>query len=175
MLQGKNILFARFVSSQIHDDWRVFYAQMTSCALHYDVMYHPSPINSHYLNTWGVDSPAFGKKRIKSYTNSPFSSCQANQPTNLYQSKAWCTTIHSNMSFINLCSEWNVFSFFFFHMKERVPGVALIRSLKANGNRKRTIVDHGRLPDWEAYCTGSESNSNSDVRALVTWLLDVSD
>ena len=64
---------------------------------------------------------------------------------------------------------------FFFYMKERVPGVALIRRLKANGNRKRTIVDHGRLPDWEAYCTGSESNSNSDVRALVTWLLDVSD
>ena len=64
---------------------------------------------------------------------------------------------------------------FFFHMKERVPGVALIRSLKANGNRKRTIVDHGRLPDWEAYCTGSESNSNSDVRALVRWLLDVRD
>ena len=114
MLQDKNILFARFVSSKIHDDWRVFYAQMTSCALHYDVIYHPSPINSHYLNTWGVDSPAFGKKRIKSYTNSPLSSCQANQPTNLYQSKAWCTTIHLNMSFINLCSEWNVFSFFFF-------------------------------------------------------------
>ena len=62
MLQGKNILFARFVSSQIHDDWRVFYAQMTSCALHYDVIYHPSPINSHYLNTWGVDSPAFGSE-----------------------------------------------------------------------------------------------------------------
>ena len=67
------------------------------------------------------------------------------------------------------------FHAFFFHMKERVPGVALIRSLKANGNRKRTIVEHGQLPDWEAYCTGSESNSNSDVRALVTWLLDVRD
>ena len=60
------------------------------------------------------------------------------------------------------------FILFFFYMKERVPGVALIRRLKANGNRKRIIVDHGRLPDWEAYCTGSESNSNSDVRALVT-------
>ena len=67
------------------------------------------------------------------------------------------------------------FHSFFFHMKERVPGVALIRRLKGNGNRKRTIVDHGRLPDWEAYCTGSESNSSSDVRALVTWLLDVRD
>ena len=61
MLQGKNILIARFVSSQICDDWRVFYAQMTSCAMRYDVTYHPSPINSQYLNTSGVDSPAFVK------------------------------------------------------------------------------------------------------------------
>ena len=163
MLQGKNTLFARFVSSQIHDDRRVFYAQMTSCALHYDVIYHPSPINSHYLNTWGVDSPAFGKKRIKSYTNSPFSSWLGAQ----LSIRTWVLLI---------CVQNETFFYsFFFHMKERVPGVALIRSLKANGNRKRTIVDHGRLPDREAYCTGSESNSNSDVRALVTWLLDVRD
>ena len=50
MLQGKNILLARFVSSQIRDHRRVFYAQMTSCAMCYDVTCHPSPINSHYLN-----------------------------------------------------------------------------------------------------------------------------
>ena len=45
------------MSSQIHEDGRVFDAQMTSCALRYDVIYHPSPINSQYLNTSGVDSP----------------------------------------------------------------------------------------------------------------------
>ena len=62
MLQGKNILFARFVSSQIRDDRRVFYAQMTSCAMRYDVIYRPSSINSHYLNTSEVDdNPVFVK------------------------------------------------------------------------------------------------------------------
>ena len=88
----------------IANSWRpiVFYAQMTSCVMPFDVIYHPSPINSHYLNTSGVDSPAFVKYRIKSYTNRPFSSCWANEPWDLYQSKAWCTTIHANMSFINL-------------------------------------------------------------------------
>ena len=30
---------------------------MTHCALCYDVIYHPFPINSQYLNMWGVDSP----------------------------------------------------------------------------------------------------------------------
>ena len=50
----KNIFFTRFVSSQIHEDGRVFYAQMTSCATHYDVIYHPSPINSQYLNMSGL-------------------------------------------------------------------------------------------------------------------------
>ena len=25
--------------------------------MHYDVIYHPFPINSQYLKTWGVDSP----------------------------------------------------------------------------------------------------------------------
>ena len=57
MLQDKNIFFARFVSSQIHENGRVFYAQMTSCAVRYDAIYHPSPINAQYLNTSGVDSP----------------------------------------------------------------------------------------------------------------------
>ena len=30
---------------------------MTSGAVHYDIIYHPFPINSQYLKTWGVDSP----------------------------------------------------------------------------------------------------------------------
>ena len=34
------------------------FAQMTSYAVRYDVTYHPFPINSQYLKTWGVDSPA---------------------------------------------------------------------------------------------------------------------
>ena len=38
MLQDKNIFFARFVSSRIHEGGRVFYAQMTSYALCYDVI-----------------------------------------------------------------------------------------------------------------------------------------
>ena len=59
MLQDKNIFFASFVSSQIHKDGRVFYAKMTSCAVHYDVIYHPSLINSQYLNKSGVDSLEF--------------------------------------------------------------------------------------------------------------------
>ena len=48
MLQDKNIFLARFVSSQIHEDGRVFSVQMTSCAVRYDVIYHPSPINSQF-------------------------------------------------------------------------------------------------------------------------------
>ena len=34
------------------------FTQITSCAMPYDVIYHPFPINSQYLKTWGVDSPA---------------------------------------------------------------------------------------------------------------------
>ena len=45
MLQCQNIFFARFVSSQIRDDWSqgVFFAQLTSCAMRYDVIYHSFP------------------------------------------------------------------------------------------------------------------------------------
>ena len=46
MLQLKQHLFGMFFSPK-----------MTSCALHYDVIYHPLPINSQYLKTWEVDSP----------------------------------------------------------------------------------------------------------------------
>ena len=31
-----------------------FLSQMTSCAMHYDIIYHPFPINSQYLKTWGL-------------------------------------------------------------------------------------------------------------------------
>ena len=51
MLQDENIFFGRFVSSQVRKDGRVFYALMTSCAVRYDVIYHPSLIDSQYLNT----------------------------------------------------------------------------------------------------------------------------
>ena len=46
MLQLKQHLFGMFFSPK-----------MTSCALHYDVIYHPLPINSQYLKMRGVDSP----------------------------------------------------------------------------------------------------------------------
>lgn len=38
---------------------RAFLAQMTSFVLQYDIIYHFVPINSHYLMTWGVHSPAY--------------------------------------------------------------------------------------------------------------------
>ena len=37
---------------------------MTSFAVRYDVICHPSPINSQYLNTSGVDSPGVTEERI---------------------------------------------------------------------------------------------------------------
>ena len=46
MLQFKQHLLRRFLT------------QMTSCDVHYDVIYRPFPISSQYLKTWGVDSPA---------------------------------------------------------------------------------------------------------------------
>ena len=33
------------------------FAQMTSCAMRYDIIYHLFAINSQYLKTLGVDSP----------------------------------------------------------------------------------------------------------------------
>ena len=54
-----NIFITHFVSPQIPDDrsQQIFFAQMTSCAAHYDIIYHPFPINSQSLKTRGVDSP----------------------------------------------------------------------------------------------------------------------
>ena len=36
---------------------KYFFAQMTWRAIYYDVIYHPFPINSQYLKTWGIVSP----------------------------------------------------------------------------------------------------------------------
>ena len=38
----------------------IFFSQMTSCAVYYDIISHPFPINSQYLKMWGVDSPVSG-------------------------------------------------------------------------------------------------------------------
>ena len=38
---------------------QVFFAQMTSYTMQYEVICHLFPINSQCLRTWGVDSPAF--------------------------------------------------------------------------------------------------------------------
>ena len=58
---ANNMLNAHFVLSQICDNWseQVFFAQMMSCEVPYDIIYHPFPFNSQYLKTWGVNSPAF--------------------------------------------------------------------------------------------------------------------
>ena len=37
--------------------FRMFFAQMTPCFLHYDVIYYPFPVNSQYLKMYGVDNP----------------------------------------------------------------------------------------------------------------------
>ena len=46
MLQFQQYLFRAFFSTND-----------VMCRLHYEIIYHPSRINSQYLKTWGVDSP----------------------------------------------------------------------------------------------------------------------
>ena len=52
--------FAPFVSSQIRDHRSqclfFFFAQMTSCAVRYHLIYHSFRINFEHLKTWRVDS-----------------------------------------------------------------------------------------------------------------------
>ena len=53
---------SHFRVANIHDDrnQQVFFAQMTSCAVHYGVIYHPFPINSQYFEDvrgWQPSSP----------------------------------------------------------------------------------------------------------------------
>ena len=47
---------------------RIFFSQMTSCAVHYDIIYHPFPINSQYLKTCGVNSPHFVFEKWEIFT-----------------------------------------------------------------------------------------------------------
>ena len=35
-----------------------FFAQMTLCFVHYDIIFYPFPVNSQYLKISGVNSPA---------------------------------------------------------------------------------------------------------------------
>ena len=44
----------------VDQNQRAFLAQLTSLVVRYDIIYHPFPINSQYLMTWGVNSPAKG-------------------------------------------------------------------------------------------------------------------
>ena len=57
-----NIFFMCFVSSQICGDWsqQVSFAQVTSCAMCYDVIYHHFAINSQYLKTSGMTALSKG-------------------------------------------------------------------------------------------------------------------
>ena len=58
-VQCQQHLFALFASSQIRDDrsQQVFFAQMTLCAMRYDLNYHP----------WGVDSPEQASAKLPGY------------------------------------------------------------------------------------------------------------
>ena len=48
-----------FMGYYVDRSQQLLFAQMTSCAMRYDVIYHPFPINSQYLKLWGVDIPDF--------------------------------------------------------------------------------------------------------------------
>ena len=54
------LVFGHFVSSQI--GWQ---SESMSIFCTYDVIYHPFPINSRYLKTQGVDSPAYRRQSLK--------------------------------------------------------------------------------------------------------------
>ena len=55
------------VSSQICDSQneQVFFAQMTSCAMHYDITYYTFPINSQYLKMAGGGGGGGGSPAAK--------------------------------------------------------------------------------------------------------------
>ena len=72
MLQCEH-LFCVFGSSQIPDDWGqpVFLFctnDVMRRTVRYEVIYHHFPINSQYLKTWGVDSPACSRWKISPLT-----------------------------------------------------------------------------------------------------------
>ena len=55
--------------------FRMFFAQMTSYFVHYDVICYPFPVNSQYVKMWGIDSPAFVWQRT----------CQLGKLTKLFR------------------------------------------------------------------------------------------
>ena len=66
MLQCQQHLFRAFcvmANSWWPESTSIFFAQMASFVERYYVIYHPFPINSQYLRTWGVDSPEIGIER----------------------------------------------------------------------------------------------------------------
>ena len=65
MLQFQQHLFRTFFFLSTND---------VMCRLYYDVIYHPSRINSQYLKTWGVDRPAL--YRIGVHTTPDIFSCR---------------------------------------------------------------------------------------------------
>ena len=71
MLQCQQHLLRVFcIAANIRDDQSqgVFFAQMTSCATRYIIIYHPFRINSQYLKMLGVDSPAHSSSAfLKNY------------------------------------------------------------------------------------------------------------
>ena len=56
MLQFQQHLFRAFFCRNV----------VMCCAVLCDVIYHPVPINSQYLKTWGVDSPDYLKHSVLS-------------------------------------------------------------------------------------------------------------
>ena len=46
------------------------------CHVHYDVIYHPSSINSQYLKTWEVESPVKGTLAVPVQSLKGLSFCQ---------------------------------------------------------------------------------------------------
>ena len=55
LVESKPIRYKCYNSNNIF--FTCFFAQMTSCLVHYDVIYYSFPVNSHYLKMLGVDSP----------------------------------------------------------------------------------------------------------------------
>ena len=52
---------------------RSVFAQMTSCAMRYIIIYHPFRINSQYLKMLGVDSPAHSSSTfLKNYISNDY-------------------------------------------------------------------------------------------------------
>ena len=57
-----------------------FLSQMRSCAVHCDIIYHPFPINTQYLKTWGGRQPWYrmNKTISKLYKTSTYQCIEGN-------------------------------------------------------------------------------------------------